>query len=93
MAPEPGRVVIAGIQRQPGRRPLGAPDPFGQQDGLAVAGRRADQDEPLSPGLVEPLRQPRARHQIGPQSGHVQLGGQQDIVLRRRGSGGQLSHR
>ena len=99
MPPEPGRIVVASIQRQPGHRVPNAPDPLGQQDGLAVPGRRAGQDEPSSPALVEPLRQPRARHQIRPQPRHVQLGRQQDIALRRRGLGcgrlgcGRLTHR
>ncbi len=94
MPPEPGRVVVAGIQRQPRRRQPAAPDPLGQQDRLAVPGRPADQDQPASPALVEPFRQPRARHQTGPQPGHVQLGGQQDIALRRSGRGcGRLTHR
>ena len=93
MPPEPGRIVIAGIQRQPGDPMPAAPDPLGQQDRLAVPGRRAGQDESSSPALVEPLRQPRARHQIWPQPGHVQLGGQQDIALRRRSLGcGRLGH-
>jgi len=71
-----------------------APDPVGQQDSLAVPGRRAGQDKPSPPALVEPLRQSRARHQIRPQPRHVQLGGQQDIALRRYGRGcGRLTHR
>ena len=90
MPPEPGRVVVAGVQRQPGHGMPAAPGPLGQQDRLAVPGRRADQDQSPCPALVEPLRQPRARHQIGPQPGHVQLGGQQDIVLRRCGRSGRL---
>jgi hypothetical protein len=35
----PGRVVVAGIQRQPGHPMPAAPDPLGQQDGLAVPAR------------------------------------------------------
>ena len=93
MPPEPGRVVVASIQRQPGHGMPAAPDPLGQQDSLAVPGRGAGQDESSSPALVEPLRQSRARHQIRPQPRHVQLGGQQDIALRRCGLGGRLTHR
>ena len=92
MPPEPGRVVVASIQRQPGHWMPAAPDPLGQQDGLAVPGRRADQDQSASPALVEPLRQPRARHQIRPQPRHVQLGGQQDIALRRCGRGSPIGN-
>ena len=50
MPPEPGRVVVAGIQRQPGHWMPTAPDPLGQQDGLAVPGRRGEQDKPSSSG-------------------------------------------
>ena len=94
MPPEPGRIVVASIQRQPGHWMPTAPDPLGQQDSLAVPGRRGEQDKPSHPALVEALRQPRTRHQIWPQPGHVQLGGQQDIALRRCGLGcGRLTHR
>ena len=94
MPPEPGRGVVTGIQREPGHRLPAAPDPLGQQDSLAVPGRRADQDKSSSPALLQPLRQPRARHQIRPHPRHVQLGGQQDIALRRGSLRcGRLSHR
>jgi hypothetical protein len=94
MPPEPGRIVVASIQRQPGHQMPAAPDPLSQQDRLAVPGRPADQDQPASPALLQPLRQPRARHQIRPHPGHMQLGGQQHIALRRGGLGcGRLTHR
>ena len=50
MAPEPGRVVVARVQRQPGHRPAAAPGPVGQQGRLAEPGRGADQRQlPLHP--------------------------------------------
>ena len=52
MAPEPGRVVVPHIQRQPRGRVLAAPGPVSQQDGLTVPGRRADQDEPACQALI-----------------------------------------
>ena len=53
MAPEPRRVVIAGVQRQPRHRLLAAPRPVGQQDRLAVPRRGADQHQPARQALVE----------------------------------------
>ncbi len=46
MPPEPCRVVVAGVQRQPGHRPPAAPSPVGQQRRLAGPGRGAHQDQP-----------------------------------------------
>jgi hypothetical protein len=94
MAPESRRVVIADVQRQPCHRLLATPSPVGQQDRLAVSRRGADQHQPARQALVEALRQPRARYQVKARPGHIQLGGQQDIALRRCGLGcGRLTHR
>ena len=84
VAPEPGRIVVPRIQRQPPDRLPAAPGPVGQQDRLAVSRRGADQDQPPGQALIEPRRQPRPRHQVRPRPGQVQLGGQQDIALRAR---------
>ncbi len=46
MAPEPTRVVVARVQRQPRGRPTTAPGPVGQQDRLAVPGRGGYHDQP-----------------------------------------------
>ena len=54
MSPEPGRVVIPRIQRQPPRRALTAPGPVSQHDRLAVPSRRADQDQPQGQPLIRP---------------------------------------
>ena len=85
--PEPGRVVIAGIQRQPRRRALAGQRPVGQQNRLAVSGRGADQDHPLAKPGFELSGQAGAGYQAGPRGRQVQLGGQQGIApgsLRRR---------
>ena len=87
VAPEPGWVVIARVQRQPCGRELAVPGPVSQQDRLAVPGRPADQDQPARQALVEPSGQPRPRHQARLRRGHVQLGSQQG-VLRRHGNPG-----
>ena len=88
VAPEPDRVVIAGIQRQPGHRPAAGPGPVGQQARLAAPGRGTDQQEPAGQALVQPLHQPRADGEPGPGPGHVQLGREQDVLP----GGGRLGH-
>ena len=97
MPPEPHRVVIASIQRQPRHRPAARPGPVGQQRRLAEPGRGTHQDQPPGQRLAERPRQPRPRHEPRPRAGHVQLGGQQDILLsrgsRRQGCRLGLSHR
>jgi hypothetical protein len=96
MPPEPGRVVVALVQRQPGDRPLAAPGPVGQQGGLAEAGRGAHQGQLDPVRLGEPVGEPRAGHKAATGLGHVQLGGQH-IPLAADGSSwgrrGRLSHR
>ena len=60
VAPEPGRVVIARVQRQPRGRELAAAGPVSQQDRLAVPGRPPEPDQPPRQALIEPCHQPRA---------------------------------
>ena len=95
--PEPCRVVVGCLQRQPDHLPLAAPGPVGQQRRLAEPGRGANQDQPPRQPLIERLRQPRARHETPLRAGHVQLGGQQHIRPGRgnpgRGRYRRLSHR
>jgi hypothetical protein len=96
VAPEPHRVVVSLVQRQPGHRPPAASGPVGQQGRLAEPGRGADQDQLAARPLVQTLQQPRARHEPGPRPWHMQLGRQQRVALRpgSRGEGrGPLSHR
>jgi hypothetical protein len=97
IAPEPGRVVVAFVQRQPGDRLPAAVGPVGQQGRLAEPGRGAHQGQlPLRP-LVQPLQQPRADQEPAAGAGPVQLGGQQRIPLGHAGRGpagrARLSHR
>jgi hypothetical protein len=97
MAPEPGGVVVALVQRQPGDRPLALPGPVGQQAGLAEPGRRADQHQPPRQTLVERLHEAWAGHKARRRMGKVQLGGQQLIRPARArlldGRCGRFSHR
>jgi hypothetical protein len=52
--------------------------------GVVLASRSdANHDQPLRQALIEPVGQARPRHQVRPRCGHVQLGSQQDIALRR----------
>jgi hypothetical protein len=96
IAPEPRRVTVAAVQRQPGHRLPAAPSPIPQQAGLAETGRRTDQGEGTGRPLVEALQQPRAGHETGSGPGDVQLGRQQAVPLGRHGfhrrRRGRLSH-
>ena len=58
VTPEPGRVVVALIQRQPCHWPLAVPDPIGQQDRLAVSGGAQSS---TSPRFSHPSRHPVSR--------------------------------
>ena len=97
MAPEPRRVVVARVQRQPPNRPPATAGPVGQHRRLTEPGRGANQDELPRQPLAERLDQARARHKSRLQAGHVQLGGQQHILPGHgnpgRGRHGLVSHR
>ena len=97
VTPEPHRVVVGCVQRQPGHRPVARRGPVGQQGRLAGPSRGAHQDEPPRQPFTERLHQARAGHETRPRAGHVQLRGQQHIPLRhgrpRPGRRGRLSHR
>jgi len=93
VAPKPGRVVVGRIQRQPRHQRAAGPCPPGQQSGLTIPSRGADQDEPPRQPLLQRLLRAGAAHETRRRAGHVQLGGQQGIlpgsgIPRRR-----LSHR
>jgi hypothetical protein len=62
-APEPRRVVVAAVQRQPGDRPAAAPGPVAEQGGLAEPGRGAHHREPTPHPPGEAFEQAGARHQ------------------------------
>ena len=90
VVPEPGRVVVPRVQRQPRGREPAAPGPISQQDRLAVPGRPADQDQPPRQAPLQACRQPRPRDHARPRPRHMQLGGEQDI--RSRGCYRRLNH-
>ena len=88
IGPEPHRVVVAVVQRQPGDPPgaVVGPPPLGQQGGLARTGRGVDQAQPpLGPGLQQPV-QPGPGDQPGPDRRRAQLGPQEDRPRRARRS-------
>ena len=97
VAPEPGRVVVAGVQRQPCDRPPAVVGPVGQQRGLAEPGRGTDQDQAARQALVQPLHEAWAGRKARLGRRRTELGCQQDILLGRnslrRGRPGRLSHR
>ena len=97
MPPEPRRVVVGFVQRQPPNRPPAAPGPVGQQGCLSKARRGADQGKGPRQSLAELAHQAGPGHKARLRPWQVQLGGQQPIqpadprlrrVPRRR-----LSHR
>jgi len=83
--PEACRVVVQGVQRQPGNREVRAGGPVGQQSGLAEAGGRAHQDQLPGHALVEPLQQPRAGQAVRTNPRDGELAGQQVIPRSGRG--------
>ncbi len=80
VAPEPGRVVVAGIQAQPRHRPPATAGPVGQQRRFAESRRSADQHSSPRQPLAERLHQARARRKARLRPRNVQLGRQQDIL-------------
>ena len=83
VAPEARRVVVASVERYPGRRPLAGLAPVGEQGRLPEPRRGADEDErPLQP-LVELLHEPGARDEARLTGWNVQLGGEHPV----RGAG------
>ena len=81
MPAQPGRVVVARIEGQPGERPvLGrAGPPLGHQGGLAEPGRRTDQHQLGGTGRHQPLDQRVPWHPIRARGRRVQLGLDRDL--------------
>jgi hypothetical protein len=79
LGPEPGRVVVARAGPHPGHRPRRPPvrRPGGQQEGLAVPGRRGQQGQRPLGALVEQAVQPRPGHRPPARHRHRQPGGEQ----------------
>jgi hypothetical protein len=58
VGPQPRRVVVAAVERDPRRRDLAVGEPRADGNGLAVAGRRADQRERSVEGAIEQQIEP-----------------------------------
>ena len=97
VAPEPGRVVVAGIQAQPRHRPPATAGPIGQQRRFAESRRSANQHSSPRQPLAERPHQARAWHKTRLRPRHVQLGRQQGILPGHgspgRGRRRRVSHR
>ena len=74
VAPEPGWIVVAFVQRMSDDRPLAASNPFAQQRGLAKAGRRGDEGELAVQARVQLLDQAWTRDQFWPGRGDIEFG-------------------
>jgi hypothetical protein len=85
IAPEAARVVVVGVQRQPGHRHGRAGGPVGQQGRLAETGRRAHQHQRPAHPLIQPLEQAGPGKPVRAGSREVDLGGQQ--LVPRTGCG------
>jgi hypothetical protein len=84
--PEPHRVVVASVQRQPGDRPPGAAGPVAEQAGLPKARRGAHQCQLLRRLPGEALQQPRTWKQAWPRLRHMEL-----VASRTSGSAAEAS--
>ncbi len=80
VGPEPGRVVVAAVQGQPGDRAADGAHPGGQQGGLAPAGARGDHGDRGATAVEEP-GQPGPGHQGRGHRRHPGLGGEQGAGL------------
>jgi hypothetical protein len=79
VSPEPDRVVVPCIQRQPGDGPPRGCGPVSEQGGLAEAGGRAHKDHLPGHPLIEPLDQAWSGEVVWAALGDVDLGGEQAI--------------
>ena len=78
VAPEADRVVVAGVERDPGERRLRMRGvPLREQHGLAPTGRRAYERQPAV-RVGEPRDERIARDEPRPDVGNVDLGGDED---------------
>ena len=83
VAPEPHRVVVARVERQPRHRPPVGVRPIGQQARLAEPRRPADQHELALRACLQLPDEPGTRHPARPRLRCAQFGCQQRIVGRR----------
>ena len=79
------RIVVTLVERDPGYLARAGADPLGDQCGLAKAGRRGNEGQPVPPAepVVQLLEEMRARHQVGSGQRDIELGGQERKVLGR----------
>jgi hypothetical protein len=86
MAPEPHRVVVGGVQRQPAHEPLASLAPVSQERRLAEPSGRGDQRQLPRQPVIEAVHQPRAGHETPRRSRQMELGCQQLV----RPAGGRV---
>jgi hypothetical protein len=79
VAPEPHRVVVAGVERQPRHRSVVGPRPGGQEARLAEAGGPAHQYQ-LAGARLQLPDEPGPRHPPRARLGCAQFGRQQHIM-------------
>lgn len=82
VTPEPHRIVVIGIQRQPRHRALRTCGPVGDQGRLAEAGGSAHQDHLPGHPRVESLDQPGSAEAVGTSLRDGELGGDDLVSLR-----------
>jgi hypothetical protein len=89
IGPEPGRVGVVGVQRDPGEPVSARHPPTPLQDGrrLPLARRRADQRQPSGRSPRQPFHQPLAGDERPAQLGHADLGRQQSRGTWSSGGG------
>jgi hypothetical protein len=93
--PEPRRVVVALVQRQPADRSPTLPCPVAQQGRLAEPGGRAHQHQLPGRRRLQSVQQAPAGHEPRLQARQMQLGGHQPIpddTLAGRGACGGFRH-
>jgi hypothetical protein len=72
--PEPRRVVVAGVERDPGVRSVAARTPGAHRRRLAVAGGRRDERQPYVVAAVERLQEPWPLDEARRRPGRRELG-------------------
>src|SRR6266404_2636943 len=73
------RVIVLGLEREPGSRNGTRGQPVGEQGGLAEPSRCRKEDQCLFQALLQSLDQVGTMHQVWAQSRNVQFGGKQRI--------------
>ncbi len=92
IAPEAHPVIVAGIQRHPGKHARLRGVPLAQDARLPPPRRRADEHQLAVAGAHQPADQLTARHHARPQRRYVQLRRHQHRPLRRARRRGRAHH-